>query len=241
MSLAGVDVAVLAGGLGTRIAGVLGDTPKVLAPIEGRPYLAWLLDWLAGFGVRRVVLCLGHLADKVEAWVASNRRPGMEIATSVEPRPLGTAGALRHARPLFHSDPVLVMNGDTFVAADLAALLARHRNAGADMTLLCASVEDAGRYGKIELDDQSRIRRFVEKAPGTGPGIISAGIYMLSRQALDRIAGSSATSIERDIFMAEGAGRIAAEVTQGAFIDIGTPESLAEAATAFRQIAGARA
>lgn len=237
MSLAGIDVAVLAGGLGTRIAGVLGDTPKVLAPVEGRPYLAWLLDWLAGFGARRVVLCLGHLAGKVEAWAAAHPRPDIEIVTSVEPAPLGTAGGLRHARRLLRSDPVLAMNGDTFVAADLDALLRRHRDARTDITILCAEVEDAGRYGRVELDGDCRIGRFAEKEPGSGRGLINAGVYLLSAATLDRIAAGNAKSIEREIFMAEGPGRIAAEVTRGSFIDIGTPESLADAAAAFRRIA----
>ena len=240
MSLAGIDVAVLAGGLGTRIAGVLGDTPKVLAPVEGRPYLAWLLDWLAGFGVRRVVLCLGHLADKVETWVARHQQPDMEIVISVEPAPLGTAGGLRHARPLLRSDPALVMNGDTFLAADLGAFLQRHRTAGADICILCAEVAEAGRYGRVELDEDRYIRRFAEKEPGTGPGLINAGVYLFSAAALDRLAAGDARSIEREIFMAEQPGRIAAEVTRGAFIDIGTPESLAEAAAAFRRIAFAK-
>lgn len=238
MSLAGIDVAVLAGGLGTRISGVLGDTPKVLAPVEGRPYLAWLLDWLAGFGVRRVVLCLGHLASKVEDWVARHPRADMEIVASVEPAPLGTAGALRHARAQLGSDPVLVLNGDSFVAADLAALLARHQAASAEATLLCAEVADAGRYGRIELDDAGRIHRFAEKETSVAPGLISAGFYLLGRAMLDRIAAGEATSIEREIFMAEAPGRIAAEVTRGPFIDIGTPESLAAAGAAFRRIIG---
>jgi mannose-1-phosphate guanylyltransferase len=241
MSLAGIDVAVLAGGLGTRVAGVLGDTPKVLAPVEGRPYLAWLLDWLTGCGVRRVVLCLGHLAGKVQAWAAAHPRPDMEIVTSVEPAPLGTAGGLRHARALLRSDPVLVMNGDTFVAADLDALLRRHRETGAEITILCAEVEDAGRYGRVELDADRRITRFAEKEPGSGRGLINAGVYLLSKSALDRLAAGNAKSIEREIFMAEGPGRIVADVTRGAFIDIGTPESLSDAATAFRRIAGASA
>ncbi|WP_119420549.1 nucleotidyltransferase family protein [Desertibaculum subflavum] len=238
MSLAGVDVAVLAGGLGTRIAGVLGDTPKVLAPVDGRPYLAWLVDWLARFGVRRVVLCLGHLASKVEDWVARNPRADMEIVVSVEPSPLGTAGALRHARAQLGSDPVLVLNGDSFVAADLAALLARHRAAGTEATMLCVQVADAGRYGRIELDEAGRIRRFAEKEAGGGPGLINAGFYLLGRAMLDRIAAGQATSIEQEIFMAEAPGRIAAEVTGGPFIDIGTPESLAAAGAAFRRIVG---
>lgn len=241
MSLAGIDVAVLAGGLGTRIRSVLGDTPKVLAPVEGRPYLAWLLDWLAGFGARRVVLCLGHLSDRVTAWIDENTPPGMDIAVSIEPEPMGTAGAIRLARPLFRSDPVLVMNGDTFVGADLTHFLRGHRVLGTDMSLLCVEVDDAGRYGRVEIDKAGRIERFAEKEPGPArAGIINAGIYALSRAAQDALATSIARSIERDIFMATPSGRLGAVVTKGQFIDIGTPESLRAAGEAFRAIAASR-
>lgn len=241
MSLEGIDVAVLAGGLGTRIRSVLGDTPKVLAPVEGRPYLAWLLDWIAGFGARRVVLCLGHLSDHVTGWVQDHTPPGMEIAVSVEPEPMGTAGAIRLARPLFRSDPVLVMNGDTFIGADLGQFLKGHRALGTEMTLLCVEVSDAERYGRVEIGPASRIEHFAEKEPGTAKaGVINAGIYALSRAAQDALAASPARSIERDIFMAASAGSLGAVVTKGQFIDIGTPESLHVAGEAFRAIAASR-
>ncbi len=242
MSLEGIDVAVLAGGLGTRIRSVLGDTPKVLAPVDRRPYLAWLLDWLAAFGVRRVVLCLGHLSDRVIDWAKEHTPAGLEIAVSVETEPMGTAGALRLARSLFHSDPIVVMNGDTFVAADLGRFVRVHRALGSEMTLLCAEVADAGRYGRVEIDPGDRIVRFSEKEPGPAlAGTINAGVYALSRRSLDRLAATSARSIERDIFMTAPPGSIGAMVTRGDFIDIGTPESLLQAGEAFRTIAASRA
>ncbi len=241
MSLESTDVAVLAGGFGTRIRSVLGDTPKVLAPVDGRVYLAWLLDWLSGYGVRRVVLCLGHLSDRVIDWARDNTPAGMELALSVEPEPMGTAGAIRLARPLFRSDPVVVMNGDTFVGADLALLLRQHRRLGTAITLLCAQVADAGRYGRVEIDRSDRIARFAEKEAGrAAPGTINAGIYALSARALDALDRSEARSIEREVFMAAPAGSIGAVVTDGPFIDIGTPESLRAAADAFRTIAASR-
>lgn len=240
MSLEGIDVAVLAGGLGTRIRSVLGDTPKVLAPVDGRPYLAWLLDWLGGFGTRRVVLCLGHLADRVTDWTRDHAPHGMEVAVSVEPEPMGTAGAIRLARPLFRSDPVVAMNGDTFVGADLARFVAAHRSLGSAITLLCAEVADAGRYGRVEID-AGRITRFAEKEPGPArAGSINAGIYALSSTALDSLATTTARSIERDIFMTAPSGSIGAVMTRGQFIDIGTPESLQAAGAAFRAIAASR-
>lgn len=236
-----LDVLVLAGGLGTRLRGVLGDTPKLLAPVAGRPYLGYLLDWLERFGARRIVLALGQGAAAVLDYLAGAPRPGLEIATTVEPRPLGTAGAIRFARGKLASDPVLVMNGDSFVDADLCALVERHRQAAALGTMLCVDVDDAGRYGRVLIDDAGRVAGFIEKdASHHGGATINAGVYLLSRRLLDEIAAGSAISLERDVFAGLPAGSLAAVPGRHRFIDIGTPESLARAAEVFEP-AGAAA
>ena len=226
-----IDVAILAGGLGTRIRGVLGDTPKVLAPIHcnggARPFLDILLNWLSREGVRRVVLCLGHLADRViDHLRAVPRSDLLAISSIVEPRPLGTAGALRFAAAHLTSDPVMVVNGDTLVDADLGSLLAHHHASGAAATMLCVRVADAGRYGRVAIDDRGRIIRFIEKDPGAGAGVINAGIYLLGRATMAQIAAGRGGSIERDFLETAPSGTIATVVTVGRFIDIGTPESL---------------
>jgi NDP-sugar pyrophosphorylase family protein len=227
--LAALDVLVIAGGLGTRIQSALGDTPKLLAPIGDRPYLAYLLDWLRRFGARRIVLGLGHRAQAVIDFLDRNKTAygDLTVETVVEPRPLGTAGAIRFARPNLRSDPVLVMNGDSFADADLCAFVAHHRRGQAKATLLCAEVDDAGRYGRVELDGKGRIRGFIEKDPSFhGRSAVSAGVYLFSAVLLDEIAAGDAASLEHDVF-----GRAASSSLNGfagpfAFIDIGTPESL---------------
>jgi mannose-1-phosphate guanylyltransferase len=242
IDVAGIDVVVLAGGLGTRLQGVLNDTPKVLAPVAGAPFLDHLLAWFARLGVRRVVLCLGHLAERVTGHLAArpaDRTPGLEIVPVIEPAPLGTAGALRLARPHLGSDPVLILNGDSVVAADLGAFLAGHRAAGTIGSLLAVPVADAGRYGRLELDQDSRITRFAEKDPDhPGPGLINAGFYLFSAALLDAIAASPGPSLERDILARLPAGTLHAEVAGPGFIDIGTPESLAQAATLVPHLLG---
>jgi NDP-sugar pyrophosphorylase family protein len=121
--LDGIDVLILAGGLGTRIRSVLGDTPKVLAPINGRPFLDYLLDRLAAEAAGRVILSLGYRAEAVAAHLATFDPP-LAVEQLVEPAPLGTGGALRFAMPSLRSDPVMVMNGDTWIEADFGAMLA---------------------------------------------------------------------------------------------------------------------
>jgi NDP-sugar pyrophosphorylase family protein len=225
---------VLAGGLGTRVRAVLGDTPKLLAPVAGRPYLDHLLDWLARFGARRIVLGLGHRAEAVLAHLERHPTPELAVETVVEPRPLGTAGAVRFARARLRSDPVMVMNGDSFCDADLCALIERHGQAGVPGTLLCAEVEDAGRYGRVVVDHGGIVEAFVEKDPDyRGLAAINAGIYLLSARLLDEIASGEAASLEREVFERLPRGSLAALVGRFRFIDIGTPESLAGAAAIF--------
>jgi NDP-sugar pyrophosphorylase family protein len=227
--LAALDVFVIAGGLGTRIGSVLGDTPKLLAPIAGRPYLAYLLDWLRRFGAKRIVFGLGHRAQAVVDFLDSNTAThrDLDITTVIEPRPLGTAGAIRFARPHLRSDPVLIMNGDSFADADLCAFVDHHHRAEAKATLLCVEVDDAGRYGRIEIDGEGRIRGFIEKdADFHGSSAVSAGVYLFSAALLDEIAEGNAASLEREVFGVAPAGSLDAFAGRFAFIDIGTPESL---------------
>src|SRR5579871_1763261 len=146
-ALAGTDVIVLAGGLGSRIRVVLGDRPKILAPVAGRPFLDHLLRVLARYRARKVVLSLGHLADRVTAYLAGVS-PALPVETVIEDTPLGTAGAIGFARGAVTSDPVLVLNGDTWVEIDFVAMLAAHcRWPDTLATIACVRVPDAGRFG----------------------------------------------------------------------------------------------
>lgn len=227
-----VDIVILAGGLGTRVKPVLGDVPKLLAPINDRTYLDYLLDWLAGFGARRVILSLGHLADAIEAHLVSDARDDLEIVTVVENEPLGTAGALRHVRHEVLADDALIMNGDSYIGADLAAFVSAHRESGAAMTLMCVEVTESGRYGRVDVDENGRISAFREKEPDAGPGLISAGVYVFSSAGWDLLENADGPSVERDVFQKQPAGTLAAyNAGNVPFIDIGTPETLAEAAS----------
>jgi len=230
--LATLDAAILAGGLGTRLAGVLGDAPKVLAPVGDAPYIAFLLDWLARSGLRRIVFCLGHRAGAVEDWLARNQRHGMAITSVREPEPAGTAGALGHARASLNSDPVLVLNGDSFVDGDFADFLADYHASRAAASVLCARVANAARYGSVDVNADGWIERFAEKDPlSNRPGLINAGVYLFSQSFLDSILARGAVSLERDVFAGAPRGTLRGYPASGTFHDIGTPESLAAAAS----------
>jgi NDP-sugar pyrophosphorylase family protein len=225
--------AVLAGGLGTRLRAAVADRPKVLALVHGRPFLAYLLDQFAGAGVRQTVLLTGYMADRVEAEFG-RAFAGMSLAYSPEPQPLGTGGALRHALPLLTRPTVLVLNGDSYCDLDPAAFFAQHQGSGAEATLALTAVADASRYGKVRLSDDGRVERFEEKQAGAGPGWINAGVYLLARRLVEEVPAGRAVSLERDVFPGWAAsGRCRGYRAAGRFLDIGTPESYAEAATFF--------
>ena len=228
--LDGIDVVVLAGGLGTRISGVLGETPKVLATINGRPYLDYLLDWFSTFGTARIVFCLGHLADKVTDHVAGRQN----VTTVVEPERLGTGGAVQFARDRLASDPVFIMNGDTWLGTDLCRFLDSHRRSAAAVSVLCVPVDDVSRYGSVEIY-QERIVAFREKdLANTGPGLISAGAYLMSQEALAMLEGPS---LERDFLQRQPPRSVHGYVPDSIdFVDIGTPESLVVARSVFHHM-----
>lgn len=230
-----LDAAILAGGLGTRLRSVVADRPKVLAPVGGRPYLTYLLDQLADAGIERVVLLVGHRADMVRESLGTHYR-GLRLLYSAEPTPLGTGGALAHALPWLAGRHVLLLNGDSFCEFDLAVMRQR------PLSMAVAHVSNTARYGEVIFTDDGRVLAFGEKSeasvacqhPGK-PGWINAGVYCLPREAIQSLPNSRPLSLERDaIPQWVQQQQLYAVPTGGRFIDIGTPESFAEAGAFFQ-------
>lgn len=222
---------ILCGGLGTRLRSAVAEVPKVLAPVAGRPFLDVLVAEIRRAGLHRLVLLAGHLADQVERYAGGPLRrayPDVELALSAEPAPLGTAGAVKHAAR-FIDGTFLLVNGDTFLELDAAALLAAHRAAGALVTLAAVPVPDTSRYGALDVAPDGALRSFTEKATAAGPGLINAGAYLAEPRLLDEIPAGRAASLEREILpalLARGE-RLQTHRQAGRFVDIGTPESWA--------------
>jgi len=233
-ALSAVDVVILAGGQGTRLAAVTAETPKPLAPVAGRPFLEHLLDQLRSYGARQVVLSLGYKPDVFSDYFRDHPPAGLDLKLAFERSPLGTGGGLRNAYPSLGSDTVLVLNGDSYVEADLGALVAFHRAKAAEITLLLTRVPDASRFGGVEVDASGAVTRFLEKGR-TGPAFINAGVYVLQRTAVGAIPPARPVSLERDVFPARIGKRFFALGGDFPFIDIGTPESYREAHAFFKR------
>jgi len=230
--LSEVTAMILAGGLGTRLRPVVADLPKVMAPVVGKPFLTRLLDQIASAGIRKVVLCTGYRADLVEKILGSAYGP-LQLIYSAEETPLGTAGALALAAHSSGAINILAMNGDSYCHADLPALWRFHQEHRAVATLQLAQVSDTSRFGRVQLDADDRITRFDEKSSAIGPGLINAGIYCLSAQALANVAPNQSVSLEREIFPALIGHDLFGYSHGGKFLDIGTPDSYQQAEAFF--------
>lgn len=221
-----MEAIVLAGGLGTRLREVVSDVPKVMAPVAGRPFLEILLKALARKGFQRVVLSLGYLADVVVHHFGS-RFAGMELLYEIEQSPLGTGGAMRAALGRCTGEHVFVFNGDTFLdleAADVDQQWSRHLSP----IIVARDVPDTSRYGRLDVQD-GRVLGFFEKGM-SGPGLINAGCYVVSRGILDAFELGQAFSFETDFLPgAVKQQRFEVFVTRGHFIDIGVPADYARA------------
>jgi D-glycero-alpha-D-manno-heptose 1-phosphate guanylyltransferase len=231
------EAIVLVGGLGTRLRAVVSDVPKPLAPVAGRPFLAWLLDRLAEGGMRHVVLAAGYLAERVVDAIGPEWR-GMRIEYSIEATPLGTGGAVRQACGMLRGDAAHVLNGDTYLRYDMRALEQAVRDAGADLGMALACVDDVARYGAV-VREGCRVDGFKEKGE-SGAGYINAGCYYLTSDAVRALPAEPSFSFEtRVLAPLVAAGRVCGFDATDGFIDIGVPEDYARAQTRLGVAAGA--
>ena len=220
-----LDVVILAGGQGTRLRPLFPHCQKVMAPVNDKPFVHYLIEQVQSFGACRIILALGYLAEVVQEYVKSQEWKNLEIVTSVESTPLGTGGALRAVLPFIRSENVLVMNGDSFCEANLRAFCTWHCERGADATLLLTEMPDTKRYGRVHVDADGLVLNFDEKGDKSGPGWINAGIYLINHHLLLTIPASGAVSLEREMFPAWMGRGLYGYKSQGRFLDIGTPES----------------
>jgi NDP-sugar pyrophosphorylase family protein len=219
---------VLCGGLGTRLRPILADRPKSMALISGTPFLQLLLDRLRSQGINDTILGTGYMAEKIESYFGSGNKLSMHIHYSREHKPLGTGGALKFAEPLI-SDPVLVLNGDSYVEWMLHPMLELFRAKDADLVLMLQAVRDVTRYGSVALSKDGRVTQFIEKGIGAGPGLINAGVYLLRKQIVRELPVGKAVSLEREVFPSLLGRGIYGLVSTGLFIDIGIPEDFKRA------------
>jgi D-glycero-alpha-D-manno-heptose 1-phosphate guanylyltransferase len=219
---------VLAGGFGKRVQRLLPDIPKPMAPIGGRPFVEWIVRYLAAQQIRDIILSTGHLAEVIERHFATQPVKNVHVRCVRETSPLGTAGGFLNVVRQSQSHPAAwwVLNGDSLAPAPLDTLmqsLSEPETAGA---ILGVPMADASRFGTIQQNAQGNLAAFLEKRPGAGT--INAGLYLFRASTIGQFADKIPLSFETDVFPALIARRSGVKVcvTNADFLDIGTPESL---------------
>lgn len=228
-----IAACILAGGMGTRIRHLLPDVPKPMAPIHGRPFVEWIVLYLARQGIDRVVISSGYLAEQVADHFGRRRLPaGRQIVCVAEREAFGTAGGFLNAceKSGMTADAWLVLNGDSLVFASVAELAAVVEDPAVDGALVCVAADDTSNSGRIVIDSAARITQFQEKQPGQG--LISAGMYLFKNSLVRRFSSERPLSFERDVFpkLIREQAFLKACQTSAPFLDIGTESTFNKAA-----------
>jgi D-glycero-alpha-D-manno-heptose 1-phosphate guanylyltransferase len=230
-----MEAIVLAGGFGTRLKCITGDLPKPLADVCGKPFLSYVLNYLVGQKIERIILSTGYRHDAIEAAFGSSYR-GVAIEYIVEREPLGTGGAIRKAFSAVRDDCVSVVNGDTFFAADISTMEQLHRQEQALATLALKPLTNFNRYGVVKVEDR-RIVGFEEKGV-CDCGYVNGGIYLMSAAILPYLDRCGKIfSFEADFLQKRVSDlRIAAFISDAYFIDIGIPSDYERAQQEFAHL-----
>ncbi len=229
------EAIILAGGFGTRLQAVVNDVPKPMAPINRLPFLNYVFDYLKFYKIQHVVLSTGYLSEKIVEFYKDEFK-GIKISYAKEETPLGTGGGIRNAMAKCKTEDVLVLNGDSFFDVDIKTHYRNHIFKQADCTLALRKVDNAARYGTIQLGRLNRITAFKEKDNKEVEGLINGGVYILNRaNYLNKTESDSAFSIEKDFYEKKLKElNIFGFEYNGYFIDIGIPEDYKKAQDDFK-------
>jgi D-glycero-alpha-D-manno-heptose 1-phosphate guanylyltransferase len=228
------DTVILAGGLGTRLRSVVHDAPKCLAPVAGKPFLHYLLQYLAQQNItRRIVLSVGYLHEQIESYIATVKSNyNFEFTFAYEHEPLGTGGGIQCALQQVNTNVAFVLNGDTFYNANLQQLVIEHQQTKADTSIALKPLKNFDRYGTVEINEQNAITSFNEKK-AVQEGLINGGIYCMNTKAFLNLGLPTKFSFEQEYLSKtkELNHHLYGVVDDGYFIDIGIPEDYETAQT----------
>jgi mannose-1-phosphate guanylyltransferase len=225
-----VQALVLAGGEGTRLRPLTNTVPKPVLPLVNRPFLTYMIEWLAGHGFTEVVLSCMFMAGDIRRVLGDREWKGTRLHYVEEPEPRGTAGAVKFAEAVL-DERFAVLNGDIFTDFDVSALWRAHRELGARATITLMEVDDPSAYGLVLRDANDAVTDFIEKPDHAPPGgaFVNAGAYVLEHEVLDLMPIDRPVSFEREVFPALVGKGLYGFPTEGYWLDIGTPERYLEA------------
>ncbi len=228
-----IDTAiVLAGGFGTRLRSAVPDLPKCMAPVAGRPFITYVIDYLRMQGIQKFIFSLGYKHEVIEAFL-TDQYPTLAYQSVIEEEPLGTGGAIKLACSKCPDENVLIVNGDTLFKIQLKELAAIHIKRKAECTLALKPLNNFDRYGVVSIDENNKITSFHEKKFYTS-GLINGGVYILNKEAFLKHGLADKFSFEKEYLETYyPSGSIYGGVQEGYFIDIGIPQDFEQAQADF--------
>ena len=222
------EAIILAGGLGTRLREAVPDLPKCMAPVNGRPFISFVIRHLQQQGITRFIFSLGYRSDAFTEYLSTVLDSG-SFESVIEKEPLGTGGAIQFALSFSKEKNVLVVNGDSIFKIDLSLLADFHFAHQSHCTLALKPMENFERYGVVELNPDHSISSFKEKQ-FYQKGLINGGVYILNKEHFLTLGLAEKFSFETDYLQKYYTrGNIYGVIQDGYFIDIGIPEDYAKA------------
>ncbi len=216
------EAVILAGGLGTRLRGVIEDLPKSMAPVAGQPFMTYILENLLNASFSKIVMATGYKHQDIMDKYGDNYK-GMKLEYSVEDQPLGTGGALLKASALITSQYFFVLNGDTFFNTDISGFERFFIENKCKLAVALKPMNDFERYGSVSIDGV-RIISFNEKKY-CAEGLINGGVYLIDREFFNSLNLPDAFSVEKEVLEKyAGSGILRSMISDKPFIDIGIPE-----------------
>jgi len=218
---------ILVGGPGTRLQPLTNDRPKSVLPVLNRPFLEHFIAYLKHFGVENIILTLSYMPDIIREYLGDGSRYGVRLTYCLEEEPLGTAGAVKNAEA-YIDGTFFVLNGDVFSDMNLGDMLAFHRERKAQATISLSWVDDPSAFGVVETDDESRVKRFIEKPPReeASTNWINAGTYVLEPGVLEHIPANTHYMFEKGLYpdLLNKGAPVYGYPCRGYWLDMGTPE-----------------
>jgi D-glycero-alpha-D-manno-heptose 1-phosphate guanylyltransferase len=227
------EAIILAGGFGTRLQSVVKDVPKPMAPVSGKPFLEYMLNYLMAQQFDKIILSVGYRYEVIQEYFKAKYKD-LNIVYSIETEPLGTGGAIKQALSFAERPDVAILNGDSFFRIPFAELVRFHTNKKSRLTLALKPMNHVARYGTVSLDAQNKIIRFEEKGTRSD-GFINAGVYVVTKDLFQPFSLPDTFSFENDFLQHYHAGYdFYGWPSDAYFIDIGLPEDYDRAQTDFK-------
>jgi len=223
------EAIILAGGFGTRLREVLENTTKPMAPINGKPFLEYQLNYLKNFGINRVVMAVGYLSEQIINHFG-NKFNNIEIVYTQENSPLGTGGGINFAFTKIIGKEAFVVNGDTLFDIDLNKFYEFHYQKKSVFSLALRQLNNVDRFGSVIIDENNQIIKFAEKGQFQGKGLINGGVYIIKNDFFLSLDLPEKFSLENEVFEKYYYdGIFSGKVFTDYFLDIGIPSDYKKA------------